>query len=46
MIDHYEELFSVPAELIDEIYTNMMDSYPQQLDYLCDRRDLMAKQVE
>jgi hypothetical protein len=46
MIDHYEELFNIAAELIDEIYTNMMDTYPQQLDYLCDRRDLMGKHVE
>lgn len=43
MIDHYEELFKVPAELVDEIYTNMMDSHPQQLNYLCEKRDLFDK---
>lgn len=43
MIDHYEELFRIPAELMDEIYTNMMDTYPEQLDYLCERRDIAER---
>lgn len=38
MIDHYEELFAVPADVMDDVYTVMMDSYPQQLDYLFDRK--------
>lgn len=38
MIDHYEELFQVPADVMDDVYTVMMDSYPQQLDFLFDRR--------
>lgn len=37
MIDHYEDLFIVNSEDMNEIYTNMMDIYPQQLDYLLDR---------
>lgn len=38
MIDHYEELFAVPADVMDDVYTVMMDTYPQQLDYLFDRK--------
>lgn len=37
MIDHYEDMFIVNSEDMNEIYTNMMDIYPQQLDYLLDR---------
>lgn len=37
MIDHYEDLFIINSEDMNEIYTNMMDIYPQQLDYLLDR---------
>lgn len=37
MIDHYEDLYIVNAEDMNEIYCNMMDIYPQQLDYLLDR---------
>jgi hypothetical protein len=37
MIDHYEDLFIISADDMNEIYTNMMDIYPQQLDYLLDR---------
>ncbi|CAO1343516.1 unnamed protein product [Diamesa serratosioi] len=37
MIDHYEDLYIVSSEDMNEIYTNMMDIYPLQLDYLLDR---------
>lgn len=37
MIDHYEDMFVVSTEDMNEIYTTMMDVYPQQLDYLLDR---------
>lgn len=37
MIDHYEDLFIVSSEDMNEIYTTMMDVYPLQLDYLLDR---------
>ncbi|XP_055922063.1 uncharacterized protein LOC129953192 isoform X2 [Eupeodes corollae] len=40
MIDHYEELFRVQAELMDEIYANMIDTFPEQLNYLCERRNV------
>lgn len=39
MIDHYEEIFAVPADVMDDVYTVMMDTYPQQLDYIFDRKD-------
>lgn len=39
MIDHYEELFSVPPDVMDDVYTVMMDSHPEQLDYIFDRKD-------
>lgn len=39
MIDHYKEMFRVSAETMDEIYLNMIDSHPQQLDALCDRHE-------
>lgn len=38
LIDHYEEVFAVPADVMDDVYTVMMDSFPQQLDYLFDRK--------
>lgn len=37
MIDHYEDLFILNADDMNEIYTTMMDIYPPQLDYLLDR---------
>lgn len=37
MIDHFEDLFIVRSEDMNEIYTTMMDVYPLQLDYLLDR---------
>lgn len=37
MIDHYEDIFTVSLEDINDIYITMMDLYPQQLDYLLDR---------
>ncbi|XP_055857765.1 uncharacterized protein LOC129920507 isoform X2 [Episyrphus balteatus] len=43
MIDHYEELFRVQAELMDEIYANMIDTFPEQLNYLCERRNISDK---
>lgn len=39
MIDHYEELFAVPADVMDDVYTVMMDANPEQLDYIFDRKD-------
>lgn len=39
MIDHYEEMYRISPETIDEIYLNMIDSHPAQLDILCDRLD-------
>lgn len=39
MIDHYEDLFSVPSDVMDDVYTVMMDSNPEHLDRIFDRKD-------
>lgn len=39
MIDHYEELFAVPPDVMDDVYTVMMDSNPEHLDRIFDRKD-------
>lgn len=39
MIDHWEEMYRLSDTTIDEIYMNMIDSNPAQLDVLCDRLD-------
>lgn len=38
LIDHWEDMFSVPPDVLDDVFTIMMDLFPRQLDYLCDRR--------
>ncbi|XP_030761287.1 uncharacterized protein LOC115886333 isoform X2 [Sitophilus oryzae] len=42
LIDHYKQLFLVPAELLDEIYVHMMDSHPEALDQLLNKKDAIA----
>lgn len=42
MIDHYSQLFTVPAELLDEVYIYMMDTDPDLLDRLLARRDIAS----
>ncbi|GAB0092098.1 hypothetical protein DMENIID0001_070630 [Sergentomyia squamirostris] len=37
MIDHQQELFRIPASLLDEIYAEMIDSNGQALDRLCEQ---------
>lgn len=44
MIDHYEEMYRISAETLDEVYLNMIDSHPQQLDILCDRVDYKSQE--
>ncbi|XP_034490507.1 rho-type GTPase-activating protein 2 [Drosophila innubila] len=34
MIDHYEELFKVPGEMIDVLYSHMLDTCPDKLHAL------------
>ncbi|XP_023168928.1 rho GTPase-activating protein 6 [Drosophila hydei] len=34
MIDHYEEIFKVPVDLLDLLYTHMLDTCPEQLHTL------------
>lgn len=38
MIDHYEEIFKVPAELIDIVYSHMLDVCPENLYSICEQR--------
>lgn len=40
LIDHHEDLYKVPAELLDEVYVHMMDSHPEALDELLSKRDI------
>ncbi|XP_056640965.1 uncharacterized protein LOC130447933 [Diorhabda sublineata] len=39
LIDHYKSLFTISAELLDEVYLHMMDSHPEELDILLNKRD-------
>lgn len=39
LIDHNRQLFSVPAELLDEVYVHMMDSHPDVLDQLLNKKE-------
>ena len=43
LIDHYEEMFTVQADLMDDVYTTMLDSFPQQLDFLLERPDMFSR---
>ncbi|XP_055690068.1 rho GTPase-activating protein 6 [Lutzomyia longipalpis] len=45
MIDHQEELFLVPAALMDEVYAEMMEAHGPALDRLCERRAAEAPEV-
>ncbi|XP_063231883.1 rho GTPase-activating protein 6-like [Bacillus rossius redtenbacheri] len=38
MIDQHQALFTVSAELLDEVYLHLMDSHPEALDHLLRRR--------
>lgn len=42
MIDHCEELFAVPVDVLDDVYAQLMDADPRQLDELCDAQLLAA----
>lgn len=38
MIDHYEGLYTVAPDVLNDVYTSMMDSNQSQLDFLFDRQ--------
>lgn len=42
LIDHYKQLYTISAELLDEIYVHMMDSHPEALDQLLNKKDAMS----
>ncbi|KAL1509148.1 hypothetical protein ABEB36_003933 [Hypothenemus hampei] len=39
LIDHCKQIFVVPAELLNEIYVNMVDSHPEALEQLLNKKD-------
>lgn len=39
LIDHYKTIFNISAELLDEVYVHMMDTHPEVLDQLLNKRD-------
>lgn len=43
MIDHYEEIFKVPAELMDAVYSQMLDECPDQLYRICECRSHVSQ---
>nr|CAD7439068.1 unnamed protein product [Timema bartmani] len=45
MIDHNQQLFKVPADLLDEVYVHMMDSHPEALDHLLRKRDISTDEI-
>lgn len=42
MIDHHKQIFTVSAELLDEVYVHMMDTNPEILDQLLSKRDFLV----
>lgn len=42
LIDHYRTIFQVPASLLDEVYNHMMDSHPEALNQLLNKKDSMT----
>lgn len=38
LIDGNKALFNVPAELLDDVYVHMMNSYPEALDQLLNKK--------
>uniref|UniRef100_A0A1B6FH12 Rho-GAP domain-containing protein n=1 Tax=Cuerna arida TaxID=1464854 RepID=A0A1B6FH12_9HEMI len=46
LIDNHRSLYQVSAELLDEVYVHMMDSHPEVLDQLLQRRDLATDETE
>ncbi|CAH0560548.1 unnamed protein product [Brassicogethes aeneus] len=43
LIDHYKYVYSVSAELMNEIYLHIMDSYPNKLDLLLSKKDTNSR---
>ncbi|CAH1159539.1 unnamed protein product [Phaedon cochleariae] len=39
LIDHYKTIYTISAELLDEVYLHMMDSHPEALDQILNKRD-------
>lgn len=42
MIDHCDDLFAVPVDVLDDVYAQLMDADPRQLDELCDMQLMLG----
>lgn len=42
LIDHFKVIFQIPAALLDEIYKHMLDSHPEDLEQILNKRDAIA----
>ncbi|ERL92845.1 hypothetical protein D910_10152, partial [Dendroctonus ponderosae] len=42
LIDHCKNIFALPADLVDEIYLHMTDSYPEALEQILTKKDAVA----
>jgi len=42
LIDNYKEIFTLSAELLDEVYSHMIDSYPEALEQLLNKKDALG----
>ncbi|XP_071950098.1 rho GTPase-activating protein 6-like isoform X2 [Antedon mediterranea] len=38
LVDHHEDIFMVPASLLDEVLNNILETEPDALDYLLNRK--------
>ncbi|XP_054265892.1 uncharacterized protein LOC128988541 [Macrosteles quadrilineatus] len=46
LIDNYRDLYLVSADLLHEIYVHMMDSHPEFLDQIMQKKDLATEETE
>ncbi|KAF6199316.1 hypothetical protein GE061_007342 [Apolygus lucorum] len=46
LIDNFQTLYMVSAELLDEVYVHMMDTHPEALDQLLRRKEATAIDVD
>lgn len=42
LIEYNRELFYIPAELLDEVYIHMMDSHPEYLDQILNKKESLS----
>lgn len=42
LIDYAKQIFEVSAELLDKVYLQMLDTYPEALEQLLDKKDAIS----